>query len=137
GYGLGVSLYIMTWPSKEAVMLSNFYDTEGHAYVCHRNTGPDNARKYHSERYPTEARSGKLRLVRRGANVSCQVAEGDRAFRELRQFELGLEFLSLVRVAADTSNSGDPVEVRIHDYEIRPLEVDQAVSSPTAAEEPP
>jgi hypothetical protein len=128
GYGQGVSLYITTTPSKDAVMLANFYRVdEGHVYTCERLTGPNTNRRRIMKPFPTDARAGKLRLVRRGAFVTCLVAEGNNDFRELHQFELGLEELSLVRAAAHTNDPALPVEVRIHDFEIRPLEVALAV----------
>jgi Protein of unknown function (DUF1583) len=134
GNGGGVSLYIMgPEPAKNAVMVSNWFrpkslsDPEGFAYQCEHNYTPEQGNRrfdFSTERFSTQAHSGKLRLVRRGSVVIGLVAEeGSDEFRELRRIEYGAHEVKLIRVAADTRDPNYPVEVRIHNFEIRAADI--------------
>jgi hypothetical protein len=122
GYGVGATLYIVTeTPAKKAAMVGRMNRPQGSTYICDFNwTDQTGKRHYEREDAPSEIRSGKLRLVRRGPWVSYHVAEGaDNEFRELRRVEFGTDDLTEVRVAGDTGTGDRPVEVRFRDFEIR------------------
>jgi hypothetical protein len=122
GPGVGVTLYVVTdTPTKETVLLGRVHQGDGHHYICSRaTTDAAGKRRFSTRPYPTEARSGQLRLVRRGAVVSYQVAEDNKnEFRELQQLELGTEDLVTIRAAADPGQLGSRVDVRIPEFEIR------------------
>ncbi len=136
GWGVGVQLYLMMEsPTQEAIMFGRFHSPqEGHIYNClHLSTdAKGNRRPAHAHREPTETRAGRLRLTRQGSVVTCWAAEtGGEDFRQIHEFELGTDDLTLVRVAADPGTSNDPIEVRIGDFEIRAWGV-PAVVSPNA-----
>jgi hypothetical protein len=129
GRAVGVTLYVKT-PSDEAIQLGHLHRPDGPSYSCDRYTwDAEKKRRSFGNRFPTEVRSGKLRLVRRGPLVTCLVAPEDQnEFQELQRFDLGTEDLVYVRVAAENAKSADPVEVRIRDFEVRALEVPLALS---------
>jgi serine/threonine protein kinase len=132
GWGLGVQLYIMMESAtREAVLLGRFHDPrQGHVYMSGRmTTDAEGKRRYRNENHAADARSGRLRLTRRGSLVTCLVAENNSDdFQSIQEFELGTADIVLVRVAADTGHSQSPVEVRIGDFEIRALGVPAEVS---------
>jgi Protein kinase domain/Protein of unknown function (DUF1583) len=127
GYGVGATLYIVTAaPAKQAAMIGRLNRPEGSDYICDFNrTNELGKRKYQRNTFHSDAQSGKLRLVRRGALVSYQVAEGGASeFRELQPpVDFGTEDLVEVRVACDTGNSSSPGEIRIANFEIRGQEL--------------
>jgi serine/threonine protein kinase/predicted RNA-binding Zn-ribbon protein involved in translation (DUF1610 family) len=116
---VGVSLAAVTdTPGRETALLARFHRADGQLYLCQKIfTDADGKRQYPTRVFPTEARSGKLRLVRRGDTFTYLVAEGDAdEFRELHQFKLASTDLASVRVAAETQSA---VDVRIRDFEVR------------------
>jgi hypothetical protein len=124
GHGAGVSIWItMVSPTKEAATIARVVRPSGErVFTSHRASTPPGEKRVHrgGKPMPTEALSGKLRLVREGALLSYQVAEGGgKAFRELYQTELGTEDLDLVRFAADNGGSPTLVDVRINGVSIR------------------
>lgn len=127
GRAVGVTLYIRT-PSNDAVQLTHFYRSsspDGLSFSCDRFlANAEGKRQSFGNRFPTEARSGKFRMKRQGAEVTCLVAADDQEmFRELFRFHLGTEDIVYARAAADTAKSADPVEVRIRDFEVRATEI--------------
>jgi hypothetical protein len=71
--------------------------------------------------FPAQAKSGKLRLVRKGTVLSAFVAEDpDPNFRFLKEFpNYPDEDLKYVRVLANTGNAKAAIDVRYHDLRIR------------------
>jgi serine/threonine-protein kinase len=122
GWGAGASLYVMTGPpSRDAAMLANFVRPDGHFYACSRHTtDAQGKRQFFTKTFPTEARSGKLRLMRRGAVVTYLVADGGKdEFQELHQFEVSADDFLFARIAADAGGQDIPVDVRFHDLDIQ------------------
>jgi hypothetical protein len=116
-------------------MFGRFKTSQGaDIYDCGRMTTPaESERQYRHSYYSAGSRSGQLRLSRRGSVVTCLAAENDRDdFRAIHEFELGTPELNLVRVAADTGNFNNSVEVRAGDFEIRASGV-PAEASPEAS----
>jgi hypothetical protein len=138
-WGAGASLYVMTGTaSRDAALLANFVRPDGHFYVCQRiTTNADGKRQFFTRSFPTEARSGKLRLVRRGAVVTYFVADdGKEEFQELHQFEVSADDFQFARIAADAGGQDVPVDLRFHDLEIRSREVPEEARTDGAAEPP-
>jgi hypothetical protein len=126
GSGVGVSLYLTTdTSSREAVMLTRSNRQRGNLYTCDRmTTNGEGKRQFINRIVLTETRRGQLRLVRRGAMVTCLVAEdASDEFRELHQYELGTEEIVQVRAAADNGKTMCPLEVRFHTFEVRAQEL--------------
>ncbi|HTU91287.1 MAG TPA: DUF1583 domain-containing protein, partial [Gemmataceae bacterium] len=123
GSGVGVQLYIvMESPTQEAILFGRFHAPHlGHVYTCARlGTNAEGERQYVPTSFPAPTNAGRLRLTRNGSRVICLAAESDGDdFQPIHEFELGAADLSVVRVAADTGNSNNPVVVRIGDFEIR------------------
>jgi serine/threonine protein kinase len=117
---VGVSLAaVADTPGKEKALLARFHRVDGPLYLCQKIfTDAEQKRQYSTRVFPTEARSGRLRLVRRGDTFTCLVADaGAGEFRELHQFQLVRTDLANVGVAAETQSN--PVDVRIRDFEVR------------------
>jgi hypothetical protein len=124
GYGAGVSIWIRSAAATdEAATIWWAIGTDGEqAFLSHGASTPVGGKRKHSGGKPlaTEARSGKLRLVRSGPIVSYLVAEGDSyEFRQVYQRELGTEDLEIVRFAADNGGSPTMVDVRLKSLAIR------------------
>jgi hypothetical protein len=135
-YSVGVSIFAMTdSPGGEAALLGRFHRAAGQAYVCQKIfTDAQGKRQYPSKSIRTQARSGKLRLVRRGDVFTYMVAESDAdPFHELHQFKLATNELTFIRVAAETN---DGVDVRIRDFEVRGMVSPTEDSSPPDSEFP-
>ena len=116
---MGVSLFAITdTPASEAALLGRFHRAAGQAYVCQKIfTDAEGNKQYPSKSIRTQARSGKLRLVRRGDVFTYMVADSDAGpFRELHQFKLAASDITFIRVAAETN---DAVDVRIREFEVR------------------
>jgi serine/threonine-protein kinase len=121
-WGAGASLYLYAGNSAhDAAMIANFVRPDGHFYTCSKTlTNAEGKRQFFTHAVPTQARSGKLRLVRRGAVVTYLVADGGTdTFQELHQFEVTADDFAFARVAADCGNKDILVDVRFHDLEIR------------------
>jgi hypothetical protein len=123
GSGAGVSIYIATTsPRQDAATLARQVRADGtHIWAVHRATTPPGGRReHHGNIFPTDALSGRLRLVRRGPMLSYLVAgSGNNEFRELFQSELGEDDLGTVRFAAGNDGGTTTVDVRITGVGIR------------------
>jgi RNA polymerase sigma factor (sigma-70 family) len=123
GNGIGVTLYLTTdTPARDAIQLGRVNRKDGKFYACSKmTTDKDGNRPYTGQSFRTEARAGKLRLVRQGAVVTFFVADdGGDGFRELYQCELGREDVISVRAAGDPGSDGSPpLEARLLDLEVR------------------
>jgi len=133
----GVSVYItLVSPERKAATLVRGVRPSGEqVYLCHRAATPaDGKREHQGKTVLTEAQSGRLRLVRTGATLSYQVADGgSNDFRELYQAELGTADLDSVRFAAD--NNGSPTIVDVH---LRWVSIfAESLGAVSAAPEPP
>ena len=136
-FGAGVALYVMTNPAgpKKAAQLSRANYAAGPAYVCAFNYGQAPNRKYENPggRIATTDNAGKLRLVRRGKQVTFLVApEGSNDFQppskekaDKTTIEFGDEDLHTIRVTADSGDKALPVEVRVREFTIRAANVPQ------------
>jgi hypothetical protein len=118
----GFEFFIMTdTPTKEAIGFARWArNQEGEVYTCSRmTTGADGQRQYKHQHIPAHASSGRLRLVRSGAEVTFWADEGTGDFRKLWGYALGVEDLALVRLTAYTPPEHSAVDIRIVDMKIR------------------
>jgi hypothetical protein len=82
--------------------------------------------------FPTQAKSGRLRLVRTGSDLSYQVAEGaEPLFTALQQYPFGAENLKCVRLVGALGDPPASLDVRVTDLHIA------AESLPDLAAAPP
>ncbi len=136
GPGVGVRLIVAAnTPSRGELMLGRMNRLDGLGYACNLSArDAEGKQQIRSEGFATEVRSGKLRLVRQGAIVTCLVAEeGFDRFRKLCERELGKEDLMNVRVVADAGAADNPpLEIRIRDFEVRAEQVAKAAPVPAA-----
>ena len=132
---LGVELYLMTdTPTQESVALyRGVRGKEGDdMYMCVRMTGPRDKRRYAHNFVPAAGKSGQLRATRSGNEITFWAAEDAQSdFRELWHYELNIEDVKIVRMAAYTSRVPEPVDVRILDLKIRAkdMDIEQALDS--------
>lgn len=123
GNGAGVSIYICTSSyNQAAATLGRFIHPDGEQnFLCHRATTPlGEERRHQGERFATTVGSGSLRLVRKGAVLSYQVAEGgSSAFQELYQTEWSGDDLEMVRFAAEHGGSPTSVDVLIKSVRVQ------------------
>jgi Protein of unknown function (DUF1583) len=121
GYGVGVTLNVATDVTRKkfakvgrllrvkegSVFLSEFWNKE-------------RPKDYRVQSIPTEARSGRLRLVRKGATLHYLAADGPKNdFREIYQGTFGTEDLAQVHFVVSSSGSpGNAVDARLVDLRI-------------------
>jgi hypothetical protein len=117
GNGAGVSIWIsLASPTRKAATIARLIRPDGEQlYISNwAFTAAEGKREFHGGKpLPTEGRSGKLRLVRKGPSLSYQVSQREsNDFQEVYQTNLGTEDLDTVRFAAD--NGGSPTVVDVH-----------------------
>jgi DNA-directed RNA polymerase subunit RPC12/RpoP len=82
------------------------------------------------DRVPTQALTGRLRMVRSGATLFHDVAEGDDGeFTRIAEHPFGAEDLQDVRIAAATGGPDASLDVRVFDMRIR---ADSLTNTPAA-----
>src|SRR5581483_10807490 len=99
----GFELHLTTQtPTQEAIGLYRVaHRGEGDIYSCHRmTTGTDGKRRNNSIPIPAQSKSGSLRLIRAGAEVTFWADEGTGEFQQLARYTLGPEDVTRVRFAA-------------------------------------
>lgn len=121
GQGVGINLRLIVGsPMREAAGLARYVqDNQEQIYYVTRVSavgGGNPERKTVS--FPTQAKSGKLRLKRTGSNLQFQVAEAaDNEFRDLYQENFVTDDCTF-RLVAITSRTAE-VDVRFLDLQIR------------------
>ncbi len=95
----------------------------------------------HSISRPTKAMTGRLRLVRSGADVHYAFSDGfDAGFTYFKKFPFGAEDLAQVRIVANTGGEKAALDVRVTDFRIRADSIPDmpgaAVAVPAAAPGP-
>lgn len=110
GTGAGALLHVdlLDSPTKEAFSLGRFArPKEGNVFFALRaRTGEDEKRQWATRNQPTQATTGKLRLVREGTTIRYLVAEGESdQFQQVDEARIGTEDLEAVRLTAETSGA--------------------------------
>jgi DNA-directed RNA polymerase subunit RPC12/RpoP len=88
---------------------------------------------------PAKERTGKLRLVRTGANVSFQAADGGGSFRTVTVSNVGTDDVVAVRVQCYTGWTKGSLDIRVANLEIRATQIPDkpAVTPGSAPANPP
>jgi hypothetical protein len=88
---------------------------------------------------PAKERTGKLRLVRTGANVSYQAADGGGSFRTITVMNVGTDDIVTVRVQCYTGWTKGSLDIRLANLEIRASQIPDksAVLAGSAPANPP
>jgi hypothetical protein len=119
--GVGVAFNLVAQNNyKKFVRFGRFiFPPEGHVYIaeCRLKDEPD---KYQSRTVKTEARAGKIRLVREGANLRYLVADDPPdVFREIHNGVFTDDDLEIVRLGVNNNASPAGVDVRLVDIRVR------------------
>jgi Protein of unknown function (DUF1583) C domain len=117
--GAGVNLRVIVGnPMREAAGLARYVRKGGReVYFVTRNSAATKT-KPKQESFPTQAKSGKLRLKRTGSTLYCLVAEGaGNPFREISQTPFVTDDC-MVRFTALTGKSPAFLDVRFIDLDI-------------------
>jgi serine/threonine protein kinase len=86
--------------------------------------GPNGKVQFKNHRsIPATQRTGKLRLVRTGANVSYQAADGGGSFRTITVNNVGTDDVLAVRVQCYTGWTKGSLDIRLANLEIRATQI--------------
>src|SRR5205085_6242228 len=119
GYGLGFELFIMgdtPQPpgAQPGIALQRTLRVDGKdIYLCSHNTTVDGKRRYDQKFIPAAGKTGRLRMTRRGGEVTLWAAEDGGEFRELCRYNFGPEDIKMVRSAAHPGIARNAVDLRI------------------------
>jgi hypothetical protein len=133
GGGIGLEMYLRTntAPTQEAICFYRLTrPKEGEVYVCDKKTNVDGERKTTRNYFPTDSKSGRLLLARKGTEVTFSAAEGAGSPQELCRYEWG-EWDVYPSVRAWGSHY--PVDLRLNEIRIR----DQTEPAPVVNAESP
>jgi serine/threonine-protein kinase len=139
GHGVGFDVFIETDTPRHDVaeVMRTVRVNEGEVYCCARiSTDDEGKRTYHLDFFPTGARKGRLRLTRRGREVTLFAAEGTGGpFEELCRYDLGTEDVIQLTACAYPGFAQNPVDLRIQDLRVHLLSAPEAagVERPAAA----
>ena len=127
GFGAGFSVYVRTnSPAQEGVEFFHFVRPHGdEAYgLSALATTPDGRRggipEAVTEDIAANARSGRLRAARVGADIVLSAAREDSDdFKALYRINLGTADVTTLRLAATPGNAPNPVDLRLLDFRLR------------------
>jgi hypothetical protein len=121
GYGMGPDMVIKPpggWDKFASI--SRFIKPDDMVFSMVHKEKVGDKEKWNARLQPTQATSGRLRLVRVGPILHYQLAEGDsKTFREMFVSEYGAEDLEFVRISATTGGSKKPVDMLWKDLSVR------------------
>jgi hypothetical protein len=141
GWGVGPELYIKAPGGWDVfATFGRYVKAENTHYTMGRGWLEGGERKTQFAIAPTEAREGKLRLVRIAGTLHFQAAEGaGNDFRELHQTDYGTDDLEMVRVAAVVGDSPAALDIVWKDLTVRaealpgrPVSTDVTTAPPVA-----
>lgn len=125
GWGMGPELFIKPpggWDKFASA--GRFLRPEATVYSLVHGFKVEEEKKYDANTVPAESRTGRFRLIRTGATLHFQVAEGENSkFVERFATEFGTEPLEFVRLAAVTGGSQKMVDVLWKDLTVRAEEL--------------
>jgi serine/threonine protein kinase len=122
GYGVGIELFVLTggFLGEGLGVYRVVRVQQGEVYMLSRNTTENGERKYRQKYIPTAARSGQLRITRKGTEATLWAAEGNTGdFQELGRYDLGPEDVQGVWLTAFTGHAPYRVDLRLVDLKIR------------------
>ena len=136
GSGVGVELFVATGtPIKEELGVFRVARVnEGEVHMTARTTMDEGKPRYHApQHFPSDCKSGRLKITRVGSEATLWAAEGDsKVFLELGREELGPEDVTLVRLNAYPGHRQNELDVRIKDLRVRGLRPNEAAALPSA-----
>jgi hypothetical protein len=125
GYGMGADMLIKppgAWDKFASI--SRFSKTGDTVFSMVHKDKVGEKEKWNAKLHPTQATSGRLRLVRVGPTLHYQLAEGDaKIFHEMFVSEYGAEDLEFVRLSATTGGSKKAVDLLWKDLSVRAEEL--------------
>jgi hypothetical protein len=135
GNGAGASIYVsMASSTRDAAGVARLVRPGGEqVFTAFRARTPvGQKREYHSGKpLSSQTRSGKLRLVRKGAELTYLIAPSPTgSFQELYKSNWGTDDLDIVRFAADNGGSPALVDVQIKVVRIRADDFGAAMAAP-------
>jgi hypothetical protein len=124
GSGAGVSVYVSTVSSnQDAAGVARLVKSKGeNVFTAFKATTPEGQkRKYrHSDPLQSQTLYGKLRLVRRGTELTFFVAEmAIPEFQQLYKTDWSADDVEIIRFAAENGGSPGLVNIRIKELRIR------------------
>jgi serine/threonine protein kinase/predicted RNA-binding Zn-ribbon protein involved in translation (DUF1610 family) len=115
----GVSIYGMTVsPAEDSVLFARSCRPDGETYVCQQSAVTTQTRPP-TKPFDASARRGKLRLIRKGDQLTYQAAEEGGPFRLLYQVKFVPDDFVALLVAAECPDARTPVDVRLVDFEVQ------------------
>jgi hypothetical protein len=125
GWGMGPEILIKPaggWDKFASA--GRFLRPDSTVYSLVHGHKVEEEKKYDASTIPAESRTGRFRLIRTGATLHFQVAEGENSpFVERFATEYGTEPLEFVRLAAVTGGSQKMVDVLWKDLTVRAEEL--------------
>jgi len=106
----------------QAMNLGRMTSPEGASAFCAVFAQEDAAgkRRFQTKEQPTDAKRGRLRLVRTGSELSSLVAEEEaEEFQELQRVQVGTGDVLVLRISGTTSGDACGVSLRLLDLRIR------------------
>lgn len=118
GNGVGLEMYLNTnTPTEEAIVFYRVAQPkEGEVYMCDKRTTVAGERKIKRRSFPTDSKSGRLLLARKGTEVTFSAAEGAGNLQELCRYEWGTWDLN---ISVRAWGSHNVVDLRLTDIRIR------------------
>jgi hypothetical protein len=124
-HGVAYSIFVQTdTPRNDQVELArSTMVNRGEIYNCARVTMNDAGKRTYRHEYPPAGDTrGRLRLSRRGREVTLSAAEGlNGEFKELTRYDLGTEDVILISATGFTGHAPNAVDLRILDFRVRGL----------------
>jgi hypothetical protein len=135
GNGAGTSIWVsMASSTQDAAGISRLVRPGGEQVftAMHARTPAGQKREYHGSRpLSTKTQSGRLRLLRKGSELTYLIAEGTTgSFQVLHKADWGTGDLDIIRFAADNGGAPALVDVRINNVSIRADEFGSARAAP-------
>jgi hypothetical protein len=123
GHGVAFAILVKTdTPRNDVVELArSTRQDSGEVYNCARISTDDQGKRTHKHHFPpANSKQGRLRLTRRGAEVTYWAAEGlNGEFEELHQTHLGTEDVIGISATGFTGYAPNFLDLRILDLRVR------------------
>jgi hypothetical protein len=139
-WGAGVVLRLtFDSPQPLAVLLARMRYPNGPTLTTHRvDTRPDGKLDYQTEHVKAAGDSGRLRLVRAGANLDFWVADGKADPKRIRSLEVGTHDVKALRLYCTRNGRPVGIDVRLTDLAIQADQIlDGKAAAPPSAAAPP
>jgi hypothetical protein len=121
GHGTRITLGIQTTDNKAASISRTVHADGRSKFAAWSSKQPDDPKDLKRIRYvPTDAKSGRLRLMRTGSVLRYSAAkEGENDYVFLQQYPFGTEDVSELQIVGNTGGAKASLDVRVTDLYIR------------------